>query len=222
MERSDFAARFGKFALVGGASLAVIVVAGLLVSIKRDEDRLRSLEARLASQAAAAPESDLATAPPAVSDVAAPDQSRPPSPETASTEDRQLAGEKRPASPPQTARPLTEPPQSVETKSPAVAASPALLPDAADTLADADAYSLPATAPELETSGTAFTSWFSSGELGGLPQELQPKVCAADRSLGTVLTWCKSPEEAEATARRERKLVFLIHVSGNFEDAGFT
>ena len=48
------------------------------------------------------------------------------------------------------------------------------------------------------------------------------KVCSANRSLDTALTWAKSPAEAAAEASREGKLVFLIHVSGNFEDPGFT
>jgi hypothetical protein len=46
--------------------------------------------------------------------------------------------------------------------------------------------------------------------------------CAANRSLNTAITWSKSPAEAAEQARREGKLVFLIHVSGNFEDPGFT
>lgn len=48
------------------------------------------------------------------------------------------------------------------------------------------------------------------------------QVCAVDRSLNTALTWAKSPGEASEQARKEGKLVFLIHVSGNFEDPGFT
>ncbi len=48
------------------------------------------------------------------------------------------------------------------------------------------------------------------------------KVCSANRSLDTALTWAKSPAEAAGEASREGKLVFLIHVSGNFEDPGFT
>jgi hypothetical protein len=47
-------------------------------------------------------------------------------------------------------------------------------------------------------------------------------VCAANRSLSTALSWARSPAEAAETARREGKLVFLIHVSGNFENPGFT
>jgi hypothetical protein len=48
------------------------------------------------------------------------------------------------------------------------------------------------------------------------------QVCAANRSLDTALTWAKSPAEASEQARRDGKLVFLIHVSGNFENPGFT
>ena len=48
------------------------------------------------------------------------------------------------------------------------------------------------------------------------------EVCAVNRSLNTALVWAKSPAEAAVQARREGKLVFLIHVSGNFEDPGFT
>jgi hypothetical protein len=48
------------------------------------------------------------------------------------------------------------------------------------------------------------------------------QVCAVDRSLNTALTWAKSPAAAAEKARQDGKLVFLIHVSGNFENAGFT
>lgn len=219
MERSDFAARFGKFALVTGASLALIVVAGLLVSMKRDEDRLRRLEARLASQSAATPEHELVTATPTADALAVADEAKP---QAVASEDHQAPREAETVRPPQTAKPLTETPRNVDVEAPNIAETSSRLPAAGDDHSTGDAYSLPSAATELEAPGAAFASWFSSTELGGLPQELQPKVCAADRSLGTVLTWSKSPEEAEATARRERKLVFLIHVSGNFEDAGFT
>jgi hypothetical protein len=48
------------------------------------------------------------------------------------------------------------------------------------------------------------------------------QVCAVDRSLNTALTWARSPGAASEQARKEGKLVFVIHVSGNFEDSGFT
>jgi hypothetical protein len=43
-----------------------------------------------------------------------------------------------------------------------------------------------------------------------------------DRKLSTALTWSESVDEAAAQAEEEEKLVFLIHVSGNFESLGFT
>lgn len=42
------------------------------------------------------------------------------------------------------------------------------------------------------------------------------------RSLGTTLVWTDSPAEAARTAAERDKLVYLIHVSGNFEIEGFT
>ncbi len=49
-----------------------------------------------------------------------------------------------------------------------------------------------------------------------------PRVCSKDRSLGTAMTWASSPSEAFDQAKAEGKLVMLLHVSGNFEDSGFT
>lgn len=53
------------------------------------------------------------------------------------------------------------------------------------------------------------------------------QVCAPaekfkDRKLSTALTWAESVQEASQQAEEEQKLVFLIHVSGNFEMPGFT
>ncbi|MCE9529386.1 MAG: hypothetical protein K8R36_25330 [Planctomycetales bacterium] len=53
------------------------------------------------------------------------------------------------------------------------------------------------------------------------------QVCAQekkfkDRKLNTALTWAESVAEASQQAEDEEKLVFLIHVSGNFEVPGFT
>ena len=49
-----------------------------------------------------------------------------------------------------------------------------------------------------------------------------PTTFASDRTLGTGLSWERSVVEAGEKARREGKLVYVIHVSGNFEDAEFT
>ncbi|HLJ10307.1 MAG TPA: hypothetical protein VKU82_03920 [Planctomycetaceae bacterium] len=69
-------------------------------------------------------------------------------------------------------------------------------------------------------------SWFA---LGRADSECSSGLCAAvpplrnaDRKLNTALAWNSSPEAAAAEARRDRKLVFLIHVSGNFAEPGFT
>ncbi len=60
----------------------------------------------------------------------------------------------------------------------------------------------------------------------------QDQVCTAgtctpegfnpDRTLGTALTWSTSVDKAARDAQDEGKLVYLIHISGNFEDPGFT
>jgi hypothetical protein len=77
--------------------------------------------------------------------------------------------------------------------------------------------SLPFVLPEKPSFALADLKLDDPGERGQTEQ-----VCAVDRSLNTALTWAKSPGAASEQAREERKLVFLIHVSGNFEDPGFT
>lgn len=41
-------------------------------------------------------------------------------------------------------------------------------------------------------------------------------------TYGTSIEWMGSPSEAAHKARKEEKLVFVLHVSGYFEDAAFT
>jgi len=41
-------------------------------------------------------------------------------------------------------------------------------------------------------------------------------------SHGTQITFVDTPKEAAAQAKKEQKLVFVLHVSGNFEDPRFT
>ncbi len=68
-------------------------------------------------------------------------------------------------------------------------------------------------------------SWFESATDD---VQCQSGFCAPlpaqpiDRKLNTALVWSTSPESAAAEARRDGKLVFLIHVSGNFAQPGFT
>ena len=40
--------------------------------------------------------------------------------------------------------------------------------------------------------------------------------------FGTTIDFVDTPKEAAAQARKEEKLVFVLHVSGNFEDPRFT
>ena len=65
-------------------------------------------------------------------------------------------------------------------------------------------------------------SWFAVDGADDIRPPGAAGVCSPDRSLNTALTWARSPEEAAVEARRAGKLVFVIHVSGNFEDPGFT
>ena len=42
------------------------------------------------------------------------------------------------------------------------------------------------------------------------------------KSYGTSVVWSGSPSEAAAKAKADEKLVFVLHVSGHFEDPNFT
>ncbi|HEU5115163.1 MAG TPA: hypothetical protein VFT74_00660, partial [Isosphaeraceae bacterium] len=88
----------------------------------------------------------------------------------------------------------------------------------------------PAPKPEAPAVAVMPTNpWFalravgeSGSALNGVLGLGAPRVCSKDRSLGTALTWANSPSEAFDQAKAEGKLVMLLHVSGNFEDSGFT
>ena len=43
-----------------------------------------------------------------------------------------------------------------------------------------------------------------------------------NQSYGTSIEWAGSPSEAAAKAKTAEKLVFVLHVSGHFEDPKFT
>jgi len=47
------------------------------------------------------------------------------------------------------------------------------------------------------------------------------KTCG-NKSYGTSVVWTGSPSEAAAKAKADEKLVFVLHVSGHFEDPKFT
>ena len=42
------------------------------------------------------------------------------------------------------------------------------------------------------------------------------------QTYGTSIQWAGSPSDAAAKAKTDEKLVFVLHVSGYFEDANFT
>jgi len=47
------------------------------------------------------------------------------------------------------------------------------------------------------------------------------KKCGKE-SFGTTVQWSGDPSDAAAKAKKEEKLVFVLHVSGYFEDPKFT
>jgi hypothetical protein len=50
-----------------------------------------------------------------------------------------------------------------------------------------------------------------------------PAARAADAcGFGTAVEFVDSPREAAALAKKQEKLVFVLHVSGHFEDPQFT
>ena len=49
-----------------------------------------------------------------------------------------------------------------------------------------------------------------------------PLVAAEKGDFGTTLEFVDSPKEAAALAKTAEKLVFVLHVSGHFEDPGLT
>jgi len=54
-------------------------------------------------------------------------------------------------------------------------------------------------------------------------KENAPKVCEKPAGMfGTSLFFAASPTEASKQAAAQEKLVFLLHVSGDFDDPGFT
>ena len=57
-----------------------------------------------------------------------------------------------------------------------------------------------------------------------LAQDAQSGTCQdpADRSYGTALTWEPDDEAAAKEAREGDKLLFVLHLSGHFEDPALT
>jgi hypothetical protein len=60
--------------------------------------------------------------------------------------------------------------------------------------------------------------WFG-GIVGAL---LAAAAVRAEGSCGTSVEFVDTPKEAAAEAKKQEKLVFILHVSGHFEDPRFT
>jgi hypothetical protein len=58
--------------------------------------------------------------------------------------------------------------------------------------------------------------------LFGLGRACAADKGAADHKCGTTIDFLDTPSEAARKAKKEEKLVFVLHVSGTFEDPRFT
>ena len=56
----------------------------------------------------------------------------------------------------------------------------------------------------------------------GAPSDGDDCKSCGNESYGTSVAWAGSPAEAAKKALEEEKLVFVLHVSGHFEDPRFT
>jgi hypothetical protein len=54
------------------------------------------------------------------------------------------------------------------------------------------------------------------------PKKVEKTEGATCGAFGTTVEFADSPSEAAKQAKKEEKLVFVLHVSGNFEDPRFT
>jgi hypothetical protein len=59
---------------------------------------------------------------------------------------------------------------------------------------------------------------------GGAPAAANPLITETTETSchGTNVDFLDTPSEAATKAKKEEKLVFILHVSGNFEDPKFT
>jgi hypothetical protein len=55
-----------------------------------------------------------------------------------------------------------------------------------------------------------------------LAQESPACTKCGKQTYGTSVQWAGTPSEAATKAKAEEKLVFVLHVSGYFEDPNFT
>ena len=57
---------------------------------------------------------------------------------------------------------------------------------------------------------------------GGAPGDKDDCKSCGNENFGTSVAWAGTPSEAAEKATKEKKLVFILHVSGHFEDPRFT
>ena len=103
---------------------------------------------------------------------------------------------------------------------PRTAASPA----ASSSSTDASASALPSgPGNEACAGGTCAAPATPLAVLTNSASDSAAGTCSAGLpTLGTTVRWMATPDEAGKRAEKERKLVFLIQVSGNFARQGFT
>jgi len=75
-------------------------------------------------------------------------------------------------------------------------------------------------APEDDNRGKLPPADEKDERVGVLPPDL-PKVKPTS-TCGTTIDFYSDPDEAFAKAKIEKKVVFIVHVAGNFEDSKFT
>ena len=65
---------------------------------------------------------------------------------------------------------------------------------------------------------------FLTALVSAVPARAADESCGkcGKQSYGTSVVWSGTPSEAAAKAKAEEKLVFVLHVSGHFEDPKFT
>ena len=63
-------------------------------------------------------------------------------------------------------------------------------------------------------------SWF--GGLAVVALLASPVAAGENCGFGTKIDFVETPREAAVQAKKEKKLVLVLHVSGHFEDPGLT
>src|SRR5262249_46184395 len=124
---------------------------------------------------------------------------------------------------PADAPPANTPSEPVAPSAPALATQPR--PDRTDagaqpTTADWFAFFGPIPEPPAAEKSFAFVPEPKLQEVDAAQAANEEPASAG--TCGTAIDFVSNLEEATARARKEHKLLFVLHVSGNFEESGFT